>query len=228
MFSTANTLVNVAQYQADIADFLRQQDDDERDLEQSGIYKELMTPSVDLDVSDCQVRTLFERVENLIQQIKHRPSTEDQEEIKRLQELVNAPKPEPITKKKKVHKEKRKLKDVNYITESMKVRHLNAPFEQIDPAEVLIHVTICHPVRQLKLQDFYVLGSQFLYELRDRISCLSDELPPEHVRCPASFFFIENIFYDDVRHPSSSEHSGFVAVLFLSSLLTFSSTEYCF
>ena len=39
-----------------------------------------------------------------------------------------------------------------------------------------------------------VLGSQYLYELREKIYCLTDQLEGDS---KGSFFFIENTFYND-------------------------------
>jgi hypothetical protein len=68
--------------------------------------------------------------------------------------------------------------------------------------EVILRVAIYHPQRFTKQQEFLVLGSQPLTDLRDALSCVQDRVldgPHTHSSC----FFIEGVFYDDLRQPSA-------------------------
>ncbi|XP_055839138.1 snRNA-activating protein complex subunit 3 [Episyrphus balteatus] len=67
-------------------------------------------------------------------------------------------------------------------------------------------------------EEFKCLGSNFLSELRDKISCVCNkkrffelsENPkvenPEKL-CDPGFFFIENTFYNDMRNPANADYS---------------------
>ncbi|KAL6616593.1 hypothetical protein ACP70R_038863 [Stipagrostis hirtigluma subsp. patula] len=60
----------------------------------------------------------------------------------------------------------------------------------------------------VKSQEFLVLGSQFLTDLRDNIYCLTDKLMKqagqhEH----SSYFLIEDTFYNDTRQYSATDYS---------------------
>eukprot|EP00128_Syssomonas_multiformis_P001934 Colp12_sorted_trinity150504_noHs@18334 len=69
--------------------------------------------------------------------------------------------------------------------------------------EVILNVALYHPERPLKLQEFQVLGSQLLTELCDHLYCPVDEIveksAPGNPKKGGSFFFIENVFYNDNR-----------------------------
>ncbi|GFR97343.1 snRNA-activating protein complex subunit 3 [Elysia marginata] len=75
-----------------------------------------------------------------------------------------------------------------------------------------------------KERDVYqVLGSQLLTELRDKILCASDRvIPGDYSNRPdidprtlqttgdmfkSGFFFIENVFYNDLRYPDNKDYS---------------------
>ncbi|KAJ1286768.1 hypothetical protein BS78_03G377000 [Paspalum vaginatum] len=60
----------------------------------------------------------------------------------------------------------------------------------------------------VKCQELLVLGSQFLTDLRDSISCLTDKLMKvagQHDH--SGYFLIEDTFYNDTRHYSSTDYS---------------------
>ncbi|KAF9592167.1 hypothetical protein IFM89_012661 [Coptis chinensis] len=60
----------------------------------------------------------------------------------------------------------------------------------------------------VKTQEFLVLGSQMLSELRDQIYCLTDHLMQkagEHD--PSGYFLIEDVFCNDKRDPSAIDYS---------------------
>ncbi len=64
------------------------------------------------------------------------------------------------------------------------------------------------------MSEFQVDGSQMLSSLKDSMSCLSDsvQLSVEH-RSPrhrSGYFFIENVFYNDLRDPECIDYSEFV------------------
>jgi len=68
--------------------------------------------------------------------------------------------------------------------------------------EVILRVALYHPHRHNKQQEFLVLASQPLTALRDALDCLQDRvLDGQHT--PSSCFFIENVFYDDLRQSNA-------------------------
>ena len=56
------------------------------------------------------------------------------------------------------------------------------------------------------MQEFLVLGSQRLTELRDKIFCQSDEMRVSS-NANSGYFFIEGVFYDDLRQQGAIEYS---------------------
>jgi snRNA-activating protein complex subunit 3 len=85
------------------------------------------------------------------------------------------------------------------------------------------HISLwTHPLflQQTKVQHFLVLASQKLSELREKIVCPNDYLCSEDLsdspsareelvqerptnRSESAFFFINNTFYNDMRHPQA-------------------------
>ncbi|KAK9818103.1 hypothetical protein WJX72_007223 [[Myrmecia] bisecta] len=58
-------------------------------------------------------------------------------------------------------------------------------------------------------QEFLVLGSQRLSVLRDAISCPADaNLAALNLTVPSAFFYIEGVFYNDMRKPGSRDYSA--------------------
>lgn len=102
-----------------------------------------------------------------------------------------------------------------------------APDEELIPMpEVVLSVIVYHPTRKRRDQEYLVLGCQRLCELRDKILCHNDffidkdysEHPDSfdrktmelgRVPFPAhsAFFFINNTFYNDLRHALSKDTS---------------------
>jgi snRNA-activating protein complex subunit 3 len=87
------------------------------------------------------------------------------------------------------------------------------PFKYIDAVQSIS----AHPKFQ---QEFFVLGSQTLTELRDRIICPSNYGPFYDIsECPdferqmppksdgPGFFFVRNTFYNDTRNPNNMDYS---------------------
>ncbi|KAL9232715.1 hypothetical protein vseg_007792 [Gypsophila vaccaria] len=86
--------------------------------------------------------------------------------------------------------------------------------------EVVLCVEIYHNKHKLKItQEFLVLGSQLLTELRDKIRCLTDVVVqkavdeergsdrPEIMHDPSGYFLIEDVFYSDMRDPNAIDYS---------------------
>ncbi|KAL5481985.1 hypothetical protein EMCRGX_G022263 [Ephydatia muelleri] len=81
------------------------------------------------------------------------------------------------------------------------------------------------PHEKRRDQEYLVLGSQTLTELRDKIQCSKDYFPGEDCSedpdacnlqilekgptrpSKSAFFFISNTFYNDMRHPDSTDYS---------------------
>ncbi|CAI7814828.1 unnamed protein product [Closterium sp. NIES-54] len=78
--------------------------------------------------------------------------------------------------------------------------------------EVVLRVEVLQQEkRQLKGQEFLVLGSQPLTALRDRIYCLQDRIAREHGKSvPSGCFCIEDVFYDDMRQPGAVRYSAVI------------------
>ncbi|XP_049847893.1 snRNA-activating protein complex subunit 3-like isoform X2 [Schistocerca gregaria] len=83
--------------------------------------------------------------------------------------------------------------EVNYLTkESVEEESTN-----ISENEVVMNVVLYHPKRDLKAQEYLVLGSQYLTELKDKFSCSAGQFSEEVGS--NGFFFIEDCFYSDTR-----------------------------
>lgn len=112
-------------------------------------------------------------------------------------------------------------KVVNYLVKEIQPSKEPQAFQEIKTNEVILSVAICHPRKQNKVQEFHVLGSQCLTELRDKIFCTADEMIlGDHSNNPdqlsqkrakdvfkSGFFFIEGVFYNDKRDPLSKDYS---------------------
>eukprot|EP00771_Trimastix_marina_P004157 gnl/Trimastix_PCT/898.p1 GENE.gnl/Trimastix_PCT/898~~gnl/Trimastix_PCT/898.p1 ORF type:complete len:351 (-),score=112.88 gnl/Trimastix_PCT/898:17-1069(-) len=99
-------------------------------------------------------------------------------------------------------------KQINYIASMMKEPQ-EVEDRPIQPGEVLLTVALYHASKPMKQQEFQVLGSQPLTALRDRLYCLSDYLL-DGQQCRSGYFFIENVFYNDMRAPDSQDHSKLI------------------
>ncbi|KAL9451972.1 hypothetical protein AB3S75_007888 [Citrus x aurantiifolia] len=75
--------------------------------------------------------------------------------------------------------------------------------------EIVLSVEIYHNERKwVKTQEFLVLGRQMLTELRDVICCLTDQVMQKAGQYdPSGYFLIEDVFYNDLRHPSAIDYS---------------------
>lgn len=71
-------------------------------------------------------------------------------------------------------------------------------FEKLKEGEVIVRVAFFHPHSHQKSQEFLVLGSQKLTDLRDRVLCVNDSIEGAD-QTPSSCMFIEGMFYDDTR-----------------------------
>lgn len=81
--------------------------------------------------------------------------------------------------------------------------------ESLKLDEIIFVVEFYHNQRKHdKMQEFLVLGSQFLSALRDRLYCLTDELARKsNLDTKSSFFLIEDVFYNDLRDPNAKDYS---------------------
>ncbi|KAJ4810048.1 snRNA-activating protein complex subunit [Rhynchospora pubera] len=75
--------------------------------------------------------------------------------------------------------------------------------------EVILCVEIYHPKKYgTKTQEFLVLGSQMLTDLRDNIYCLTDKVMKAVGKSdPSAYFLIEDTFYNDLRQHSSIDYN---------------------
>ncbi|CAH3195011.1 unnamed protein product, partial [Porites evermanni] len=112
-------------------------------------------------------------------------------------------------------------KEVNYIVKEVAPTKEPLAFQEVKTDEVILSVAIYHPRKQNKVQEFLVLGSQCLTELRDKIFCTADGMilgdhsenpdalsqPTAKENFKSGFFFIEGVFYNDRRDPLSRDYS---------------------
>lgn len=101
------------------------------------------------------------------------------------------------------------LRLINAITESTLKNNIEDVSKekghvQVDPQEVVLRVAIYDCRTRVQSQEFLILGSQSLAELKDVILCLTDRV----YGCKyssSSCFLIEDTFYDDLRGSETSE-----------------------
>ncbi|KAJ8477705.1 hypothetical protein OPV22_021432 [Ensete ventricosum] len=102
-----------------------------------------------------------------------------------------------------------RMKSLRFITSPVKVTSLSQEHVPIYFPELILCVEIYAKKSTLKkTQEFLVLGSQVLTELKDRIYCLTDklmEMAGEHD--PSGYFLIEDTFCNDLRNPFSIDYS---------------------
>ncbi|CAH8355510.1 unnamed protein product [Eruca vesicaria subsp. sativa] len=73
--------------------------------------------------------------------------------------------------------------------------------------EVILCVEIYNS-RKFKIQEFLVLGSQMLTELKDKIHCVTDQVMQKAGKYdPSGYFLIEDIFHNDLRNRSATDYS---------------------
>lgn len=98
---------------------------------------------------------------------------------------------------------KSRKREVNYFTAQMQLVEGEEP---VDPYDVILSIAFYHPQKNVKTQEYYVLGSQCLTELKDKFYCLSDEVFSD-ITTKSGYFFIENVFYNDCRSADCIDYS---------------------
>jgi snRNA-activating protein complex subunit 3 len=107
-------------------------------------------------------------------------------------------------------------KESNFITPAMEQTFVELPRDPItgNPLkqpirsdEVVLKVAIFHQEKSVKTQEFIVLASQKLSQLRDVLYCLSDHVPNGR-DIKSGYFFIENEFYIDRRDRNNIDYSA--------------------
>ncbi|CAA0836544.1 snRNA-activating protein complex subunit [Striga hermonthica] len=75
--------------------------------------------------------------------------------------------------------------------------------------ETLLSIEVYHSRKTWwKTQEFLVLGRQFLSEVRDKIYCSTDEIMKKAGQFdPSGYFFIEDVFCNDMRESSAIDYS---------------------
>ena len=68
--------------------------------------------------------------------------------------------------------------------------------------DLVYEFSIYHPLKNNKTQEILIIGSSYLHQLKDKIYCVLDEIQNSENN-NASFFFIENCFFNDLRDPSN-------------------------
>mmetsp|Transcript_9731 Transcript_9731/g.36195 ORF Transcript_9731/g.36195 Transcript_9731/m.36195 type:complete len:537 (+) Transcript_9731:189-1799(+) len=97
-------------------------------------------------------------------------------------------------------------KEKNYLTRKMREMKMVENERDVNPGTIVCQVAIFHPDKNIKQQEFMVLGTQHLTELKDVFYCLYDHvLKGKETR--SGYFFIEDTFYVDMRQDDSVDYS---------------------
>ncbi|KAG2318881.1 hypothetical protein Bca52824_012094 [Brassica carinata] len=97
------------------------------------------------------------------------------------------------------------LKSIDNYT-LMKPSDIQGTVDTLFP-EVILCVEIYNS-RKFKIQEFLVLGSQMLTQLKDKIHCVTDQVMEKAGKYdPSGYFLIEDIFYNDLRNRSATDYS---------------------
>jgi hypothetical protein len=114
---------------------------------------------------------------------------------------------------------------MNFMTPQQVAIPKDAGVLPIDASEVVLHVSLFHPKKKTQvLQEYLVLGSQYLSDLRDKLECTIDSTTQsmlDGVTSNSGYFFIENVFYNDMRASGAIDYSSYV-LLCLSACLSLS------
>jgi hypothetical protein len=107
---------------------------------------------------------------------------------------------------------KRKRKETNLAL------NFNKRNEQIEPKEIkkdeiLLQISFSHIRKLSKQMEFIFLGSQFLSCVKDSVYCLHDS-NEERSHRKSGYFFIENVFYDDLRSNDNIPYSQYSSFFF--------------
>jgi len=77
---------------------------------------------------------------------------------------------------------------------------------RVKPDDVIVTVAVCNK-KGAKDQEFDILASQCLFELRDALHFASDWMFDGPTRMKSACFFINGVFYADKRHPDALDYS---------------------
>lgn len=109
-------------------------------------------------------------------------------------------------------KHQQSIRLINGISDSMMMNHIQQ-VEQTKGLElmeahsqVLVRVALFDCRTKMQSQEFLVLGSQMLTELKDSICCLSEKVHADQYPS-SSYFLIEDTFYDDLRAQDAIRYS---------------------
>ncbi|XP_020586951.1 snRNA-activating protein complex subunit isoform X2 [Phalaenopsis equestris] len=102
-----------------------------------------------------------------------------------------------------------KMQSLKLMTSSLKVKASTSKVHKpVYYPEAILCVEIYHQSTLKKVQEFLVLESQNLSELRDNIYCLTDKLMLAAEKYDSSgYFLIEETFYNDLRSPAATDYS---------------------
>lgn len=98
---------------------------------------------------------------------------------------------------------KSRKRDVNYFTPQMQQVIGDEP---VDKNDVILSISFYNMQKTVKMQEYLVLGSQCLTELKDKFYCLSDQVYSE-CTTKSGYFFIEKVFYNDMRSQNAIDYS---------------------
>eukprot|EP00301_Raphidiophrys_heterophryoidea_P012303 c18738_g1_i1.p1 GENE.c18738_g1_i1~~c18738_g1_i1.p1 ORF type:complete len:342 (-),score=67.44 c18738_g1_i1:167-1192(-) len=104
--------------------------------------------------------------------------------------------------------------NMNYISQAMRSEAASDVVDrELQPNDVMISVSFHDFDKCTKTQEFLIVGTQTLANIRDRIYCLEDIIlcGPE---TPSAYFLIEGTFYSDTREAKAIDYSEEIAKLF--------------
>ncbi|XP_068655154.1 snRNA-activating protein complex subunit [Aristolochia californica] len=116
--------------------------------------------------------------------------------------IVNA----PVPTSEKIEK----ISSLRFIASAAKIKSsCTHEYVPVHYPDVVLTIEIYHNRRtNMKIQELFVLGKQTLTQLKDNISCVTDELMHKAEQYdPSGYFLIEDVFYNDLRHPSAIDYS---------------------
>ncbi|CAJ1362233.1 unnamed protein product [Effrenium voratum] len=79
--------------------------------------------------------------------------------------------------------------------------------ERVGQEEVVLTVVLCEPKNGCKDQEYDVLASQTLHELKDAFYFLTDWMHDGPTRLDSGCMYIDGAFYSDMRHESSVDYA---------------------
>ena len=124
-------------------------------------------------------------------------------------------------------------KNANYLSKALEEKQAEA--KPLSGDEVVLSVALYPSHSTTRIQEFLVLSTQRLTELKDAFYCLQDQCPVEIDTDPSptatqstknqsGFFFIDDTFYNDTRAATNTDYSEAIIKFVESGVSSFWST----